>query len=45
MRIWRRWFPLCTSPARVINMTGNEVLSVRELALQLGEHLGIAPIF
>ena len=37
--------PLCTSPARMINMTGSEVLSVRELALQLGEHLGIAPIF
>lgn len=40
-----RLFPLCTSPARVINMTGDEVLSVRELALQLGEYLGIAPIF
>ena len=40
-----RMFPLCTSPARVINMTGAEVLSVRELALQLGEHLGIDPIF
>ena len=40
-----RMFPLCASPARVINMTGDEVLSVRELAVQLGEHLGIDPIF
>ncbi len=38
-------FPLCASPARVINMTGSEVLSVRDLALQLGEQLGIDPIF
>lgn len=38
-------FPLCDSPARVINMTGEEVLSVRDLAIALGERLGIDPIF
>ena len=38
-------FPLCACPARVVNMTGRDVLSVRDLALQLGEHFGIDPVF
>ena len=38
-------FPLCESPPAVINMTGPETLSVRQLALQLGTALGKEPIF
>jgi len=38
-------FPLCDHPARVINMTGVDVLSVRDLALALGEKMGIVPHF
>lgn len=40
-----RLFPLCNSPATVINLTGPEVLSVRHLACQLGELLGRKPVF
>lgn len=40
-----RMFPLCDSPAVVINLTGPEVLSVREIARQVGEVLGRAPVF
>ena len=40
-----RMFPLCTSPATVINLTGPEVLSVREIARQVGELLGKEPVF
>lgn len=35
----------CQSPARVLNLTGDATHSVRELASQLGERLGIEPIF
>lgn len=38
-------FPLCTSPANVINMTGQDILPVRELAIALGEKMSINPIF
>jgi nucleoside-diphosphate-sugar epimerase len=38
-------FPLCASPAPVINLTGPEVLSVREIAKQLGELMAIEPVF
>ena len=38
-------FPHCTSPANVINMTGQDVLPVRDLAIALGEKMGINPIF
>jgi nucleoside-diphosphate-sugar epimerase len=38
-------FPLCETPARVINMTGDEVLSVRALAVELGRHLNVEPLF
>ena len=40
-----RSFPLCESPARVVNLTGPETLSVRDLALQFGERMGIEPTF
>jgi len=40
-----RSFPLCASPARILNLTGPEVLSVRALAERLGELLGVEPIF
>jgi nucleoside-diphosphate-sugar epimerase len=40
-----RSFPLCESPATILNLTGPEILSVREIALQLGELMGIAPLF
>lgn len=40
-----RSFPLCESPARTLNMTGREVLSVRSIAKSLGEALSIEPVF
>jgi nucleoside-diphosphate-sugar epimerase len=40
-----RSFALCQSPARVLNMTGPEVLSVREVALKFGALLGREPVF
>jgi len=40
-----RCFPLCASPAEIINLTGAEILSVREMAERLGALMGIAPIF
>ena len=40
-----RMFPICASPATVINLTGFEVLSVREIATSLGEKLGKQPVF
>ena len=39
-----RCFPLCESPARVLNLTGPETLRVRGLAAQLGELMGREPI-
>lgn len=39
-----RCFPLCESPARILNLTGPEVLSVKEIALRVGELTGVAPI-
>lgn len=38
-------FPLCESPAAVINLTGPEILSVREIAGKLSELMGIEPVF
>jgi len=38
-------FPLCESPARVINLTGKDVLSVRDLAGKLGRVLNREPVF
>ncbi len=51
--IWQRdansWclrsFPYCQSPPFVLNITGPETLSVRELALDFGRLFGIEPIF
>lgn len=40
-----RCFPLCESPARMLNLTGPETLSVRELAIQLGGLMGVEPVF
>lgn len=35
----------CGSPARALNISGPETLSIRFLAEQLGERLGKTPIF
>jgi len=51
--IWQRdansWclrsFAYCQSPPFVLNITGPETLSVRELAIEFGQHFGIEPIF
>lgn len=51
--IWQRdansWclrsFAYCTSPPFVLNITGPETLSVRELAFEFGRHFGIEPMF
>jgi nucleoside-diphosphate-sugar epimerase len=40
-----RSFPHCQAPARVLNITGPEKLSVREIALEFGRHFGKAPVF
>lgn len=37
-------FPLCDSPAKVINMTGLQVLAVRDLATRVGELMGLEPL-
>ena len=37
--------PHATSPARIVNVTGTERLSVRWLATELGARLGRAPVF
>lgn len=51
--IWQRdansWclqsFAHCQSPPFVLNITGPETLSVRELALEFGKHFGVEPAF
>ena len=35
----------CESPARILNITGQEILSVKEVATRFGKHLGIEPEF
>jgi len=40
-----RSFALCQSPARVLNLTGGETLSVRSIATRFGERFGIQPLF
>jgi len=38
-------FSLCTVPATTINLTGPEILSVKEVATRLGDLIGIEPKF
>ncbi len=38
-------FPLCSSPARILNLTGSDVLSVRTLASELGKVMEKEPLF
>ena len=40
-----RALPLAADPATILNMTGPEIISVREIALALGERLGEDPEF
>jgi len=35
----------CASPAKILNITGPETLSVREVALQFGKHFKVKPEF
>lgn len=40
-----RALDLCEAPARALNATGPETVSVRHLATLLGEHMGRTPVF
>ncbi len=40
-----RCFPHCDSPARVFNLTGSELLEIRDVALKLGTLMGREPVF
>jgi nucleoside-diphosphate-sugar epimerase len=40
-----RSLQLCTSPPALLNMTGPEILSVREIASRFGQLFGITPVF
>jgi nucleoside-diphosphate-sugar epimerase len=40
-----RSLALCSVPPLVLNVTGAEKLSVREVAMSLGESLGVEPVF
>ncbi|MDE2848776.1 MAG: NAD-dependent epimerase/dehydratase family protein [Gemmatimonadota bacterium] len=40
-----RLFPLCSSPATILNLTGPDVLSVRSMSGMLGRRLGMEPDF
>jgi nucleoside-diphosphate-sugar epimerase len=40
-----RSFALCTTPPKILNVTGPETLSVRSVALRFGEIFGITPVF
>ena len=40
-----RSFALCQSPPFLLNISGTEALSVREIALDFGRHFGIEPMF
>ncbi len=39
-----RSFPLCESPARVLNLTGPDLLEVRDVAVKFGALMGRTPI-
>ena len=40
-----RSFALCQSPPLILNITGAEALSVRDIANEFGQKLGVSPIF
>jgi nucleoside-diphosphate-sugar epimerase len=40
-----RSLALCQSPARILNLTGPETISVRSIAKQFGDRFGIEPLF
>jgi nucleoside-diphosphate-sugar epimerase len=40
-----RSFCLCQSPAKIVNLTGPEILSVKHIAQQLGGLMGTGPVF
>jgi nucleoside-diphosphate-sugar epimerase len=40
-----RAFPYCQSPPCILNVTGPETLSVRDIAVSFGNHFGIQPEF
>jgi dTDP-4-dehydrorhamnose reductase len=40
-----RSFALCQSPPLILNITGVEALSVRDIANQFGQKFGVSPIF
>lgn len=40
-----RSFPLCQSPARILNLTGGDTLEVRWIASEFGRRFGIDPVF
>ena len=40
-----RSFAHCQSPPLILNITGPETLSVRELAFEFGQHFGVEPTF
>lgn len=40
-----RSLEIAESPAKIINLTGPEILSVREVANKFGQYLGIDPVF
>jgi nucleoside-diphosphate-sugar epimerase len=44
-RIAVECLPHASAPPFVVNVTGRAVLSVRELATRMGEHLGRSPVF
>jgi len=40
-----RALDLCSSPPNILNITGPEILSVRDIATQFGRVLGVKPVF
>ncbi|MXY50028.1 MAG: NAD-dependent epimerase/dehydratase family protein [Gemmatimonadetes bacterium] len=44
-RYLARLFPLCSSPATILNLTGPDVLSVRSMSGMLGRRLAMEPDF
>lgn len=40
-----RSISLASSPARIINLTGTETLSVHDVAIEFGKQMGIKPVF